>query len=151
MSKLITKSAQKLKAKGFRQLSSHVDRHETGRNVNYTMFEFRGEVFLVRAKEYVYRGRAPFGRKMVDRAIATDALLVGYFDDVEQFYVFDPSHVFNTGELTTGNSKHSASREWLEVPLTDGTLLSEYTAGKSALTGRAETVDSERTSLDEWL
>lgn len=124
--KLLTKSAELLEQCGMSQVSSAVDKTRQRNNITHTMFQYQGELFYVRAKEYLYKGRAPFGVGHIDHAIADGAMLVIYVDEDQSFYVFDPDYVQQNGEVTNGQSKMSDDREWKEVPIEAGVDILDY-------------------------
>lgn len=138
MTKLLTASARLLAERGFVQTDSVTDRVEGTPDVTYTAFRWpnSGEEFLVRAKEYIYKGRASFGADQVDHALEAGAMLVIYDDESASFTAFDPAHVDERGTVVHGQSKLSESREWVEVPMGDGADLFGYIDG---------TADPERT------
>lgn len=132
---------------GLTQIASNAEQ----KGINWTVWTKNGEKFLVRAKEYVYKEKAPFGADHVRDAMKKDAWLVIYYDDRQQHYLFDPSLVHNTGERMGGRSKRSRNRTWVEVGLTDGVLLSEYLRGKHPR-GLDETDrEPSNTSLDDFV
>lgn len=126
---MITTAAEILKDKGFTQISLVADTVDTGTGITYNEFERNGKTYYIRAKEYVYEGKAPFGAEMVTDALADSALLIIYFDDLEQCFVFDPGYVENYGKRNTGRSKRSDERTWVEVELDTGAVLDHYLAG----------------------
>lgn len=130
--KLITKSAKLLEQREYTQLTSAQDRQRKSGGITHTIFahDGTGEQFLVRAKDRVYKGLAPFGTGMVEHGCSERCKLVIYFDDRETFYVFDPFHVRENGEVAENYSKRPDIREWLEVPLSDGCTLSDYADGR---------------------
>ena len=128
---LIDVSARNLDHLGFTQIASKSDDVDTGSGITYTIWKKDGEKFLVRAKEYVYKEQAPFGTEHVRDALKRDAWLMIYFDDRQKHYVFDPSTVWNVGDRTGGRSKRSNNRSWIEVPVTEGTLLEDFMRGDS--------------------
>jgi hypothetical protein len=124
--KLLTKSAEILEQGGFSQVSSAVDKTRQRNNITHTMFEFQGKLFYVRAKKYLYKGRAPFGVGHINHAISDGAMLVIYVDEEQSFYVFDPDYVQQNGEVTNGQSKMSDDREWKEVSIEAGVDIRDY-------------------------
>ena len=159
-STLIDKSARLLEERGYKQITSVSDRQERGKGITYTKFKtddaesLEEHTFFVRCKEYVYEGLAPFGKEHVKDAKRNDAWLVIYFDDGEGFHVFDPAQVHRDGEETTGRSKRSDARKWIEVTLDDGVALDEFEAGQrptsSRLSGSGSTTETKRTSLFDY-
>lgn len=141
---LITKSADRLKKRGYKQRTSAHDRSQR-RGVTHTVFKRDGEVFLVRAKEYVYEGLASFGTGHVDHGLETGAWLVSYFDDCRQFYVFDPYYVRAEADRTEGPSKRSGSRDWYELPLVEGVTLGAFENGD-----RPAELAGENATFDEF-
>lgn len=138
--KLITKSAAILDERGFTQVTSAHDRQKAGGGITHTDFVHPGvsERFFVRAKKQVYEGLAPFGRGMVEHALEKDVWLVCYFDDREEFYVFDPKYVGEFGESVENYSKYDTEdREWLEVSLGAGVTLESFVNGERVPDGAA--------------
>lgn len=134
--KLITKSAAKLKQRGYKQSASNADKRDRGTGINYTRFKRGGETFLVRAKAYVYEDLASFGEDQVNDALRRDAWLVIYFDDSESFHIFHPRHVEREGVTSVNRSKRSTERVWLDIPMDDGIPLDEFEAGERPPVGR---------------
>lgn len=155
--KLITKSAALLEDRGFSQVTSAQDRQRKSGGITHTVFEHddSGERFLVRAKEYCYQNRAPFGKGMVQHAQSDDAMLVIYFDDQERFLAFNPGYVARHGSETTGRSKWESdeNRVYLEVETKAGADLTQYVIGHYQ-PRRAEhwdTTTTRNTGLDDYL
>lgn len=76
-----------------------------------------GQAFIVTAKKYLKAGDASFMRKkVVQRAIDTDALLVLFVAEGGYQYVFDPAAVMDYGEPPGDDSQRAKQGEdWLDV------------------------------------
>lgn len=127
-SSLLKKGLGQLQGRGFDTVVNITDKLE-GKGTAYIKLEYDDKPFYLRAKEYVYEGKAPFGEEMVEDALADGAYLVIYFDDLETCFVFDPGFVQNYGEQTVGESKHSDERPYLEVELDEGAQIDDWLEG----------------------
>lgn len=131
--KLLTRSAEMLVERGYRQVGSTHDRTDESNDITHTVFRRDGhdDTFLVRAKEYVYEGMAPFGVDLIEHALEIGGTPVIYFDDREEFYVADADYVADSGSEVTGMSRRSDSRRYLEVPLDACVRLYDYVEGNA--------------------
>lgn len=127
--KLLTKMADELVESGLSQVDSVHDRIERGKGVSYLGFEYGDDVFLCRAKEYCYKGLAPFGVEMVEHAVAEGAWLAIYYDDSTSIHVLEAAYVDENGAYKEGRSKRSENRPYLELGLSDGVTLTEFLRG----------------------
>lgn len=125
---LLPKGLGRLQGRGFEATERVQDKLE-GKGTTYIKLEYDEKPFYLRAKEYVYEGKAPFGVEMVDDALSDSAYLVIYYDDLESCFVFDPGFVKNYGEETIGESKHSEKRPYLEVELDEGAHIDHWIEG----------------------
>lgn len=152
--KLLTQSAEMLDNAGFVQTASSRDALED-KGITHTVFAYEdrygdSQLFCVRAKEYCYDERAPFGTDTLADARRRDALVVVYFDQESEFHVFDPEHVLRTGSHEMNHSKRSESRTWIEVDLSEGCLLFDYVNGHDEPTFAESTETTKRTSLFDY-
>ena len=87
------------------------------------------ELFSLRGKEYRYKNRASFGVEQVTEANENNYILLSYIQKDKEFYVFDAEYILQNGSKYTQPSKHSVSREWIEVDGSVGVTLTEYLKG----------------------
>jgi hypothetical protein len=127
--KLLTRSASILNRHGFEQIGSSADRTGETEDITHTMFVRGDEEYHVRAKKYLYEGKASFGEEQVEHAVGKGATLVMYVDEERRFIAFDANYVQSEGESVNGQSKMSDERDWLEVDVSDGVELGAYTRG----------------------
>lgn len=125
---LLEKGIAQLEARGF-TVKERIHDKIDGKGTTYIKLTHGEKTYYLRAKEYVYQGKAPFGIEMVDDALSDEALLVIYYDDNEKCFVFDPGYVQNHGDKTVGQSKHSEKRPWVEVELSDGAFIDHWLDG----------------------
>lgn len=121
----LPKGLGQLQGRGFDAVE-HVQDKLEGKGTAYIELEHDGKSYYLRAKEYVYEGKAPFGTEMVADALADGAYLVIYYDTLETCFVFDPGFVENYGKEVMGESKHSENRPYLEVELDEGAQIDDW-------------------------
>lgn len=141
---LLEKGIAQLKQRGF-SVEQRVQDKLEGKGTAYVKLTHDEKAYYLRAKEYVYQGKAPFGVEMVDDAQSDEALLIIYYDDNEKCFVFDPGYVQNYGSQSVGQSKHSEKRPWVEVELSDGAYIDHWLEGDvTPSTSRRESKERER-------
>lgn len=132
---ILHRTRKRLVDRGFQPLRDFKDRG----GLHCCLLAKWGDYFYLVAKEQVWDDKASFLQRTARRAADNTSLLVCYFLDREECYVFDAEFVRERGDESIGKSK-KYEVEWFEVPMSAGVPLDDYMLQRDSPTTLADIV-----------